>query len=89
MEGGEESWRPRSREDVVLRKVGNEWLLFDPRHQRIHALNLSATLVWSHCTGEYTPEDIEEAVVLAYGTEEARPHVLTALEQFRDEDLLL
>lgn len=80
--------RPRAREDVVLRKVGEEWLLFDPLQQRIHALNLSAALVWTHCSGDRTAQAIADAVVVAFGTEEAREHVRPTLERFQDEGLL-
>ena len=33
---------PRVRDDVVFRRVGEDWIVFDPVTQRIHVLNLSA-----------------------------------------------
>lgn len=67
------AWRPRRREDVVFRRVGEEWLLFDPATQLIHVLNLTAALVWSFCEGEHTVEAMAAEVGAAFagGAEEA------------------
>lgn len=56
--GAGDEWRPSGREDLVFRRVGEEWLLFDPRTREMHVLNLSAALVWSHCTGEHAVGEI-------------------------------
>ncbi len=83
-----DGWYPEARPDVVFRQVAGEWLLFDPDRQRIHSLNLSAALIWIHCTGEDDVDAITEAVVAAFGTEEAGEHVSPTLERFRAEGLL-
>lgn len=80
--------RPRARPDVVFRRVGGDWLLFDPRAGRIHVLNLTAALVWSFCTGESTPQEIADEVGAAFGGEPAMGPVAEALERFRVEGLL-
>jgi hypothetical protein len=61
------SWRPLARADVVFRRVGEDWVLFDPTTQQIHVLNLTAALVWSFCTGEMEVENIEQEVSAAFG----------------------
>ena len=42
---------PVARNDVLLRRVGSEWVLFDARKDRAHVLNLTAAVVWTYCDG--------------------------------------
>lgn len=80
-------WKPRARPDLVFRRVGEDWVVFDPDRQDIHVLNLAAALVWSYCTGEHEVERIEEEVGRAWeGVED--PGVREALGAFRDAGLL-
>ena len=81
-------FRPRARPDVVFRRVGEDWLLFDPRSGEIHVLNLSAALVWSFCTGEHPVERIATEVAEAYPEGVEGEPVAEALAQFRDAGLL-
>ncbi len=53
---------PCARTDVALRRVGSEWVLFDPARDRAHVLNPSAAAVWSFCDGAHTPAAIAEAL---------------------------
>ncbi|MFQ5535831.1 MAG: PqqD family protein [Gemmatimonadota bacterium] len=81
------TWKPSARGDLVFRRVGEDWVLFDAQGQRLHVLNLAAALVWSYCTGEYTVERIEAEVREAYeGVED--PGVVEALTTFRGAGLL-
>lgn len=88
-EGGN---RPKAREDVVFRQLDDEWVLFDPRSEQLHVLNLSAALVWSHCTGEFTRDEIARAVAAAFEPPVAPNRVVTdvtaALERFHHTGLL-
>jgi hypothetical protein len=84
--------RPRVREDVVFRELDEEWVVFDPLTRRLHALNVTAALVWEHCGGDLTVSEIVEAVRSAFthapGADEVRRHVEEVLERFRAEGLL-
>jgi hypothetical protein len=84
--------RPRVREDVVFRELDEEWVVFDPVTRRLHALNVTAALVWEHCGGDLTVTEIVEAVQSAFAdapaTDTVRRHVEEVLERFRAEGLL-
>lgn len=84
--------RPRGRDDVVFRQLDEEWVLFDPRADRLHALNLTAALVWSHCTGEHDAGGIAETVAAAFQPPLAGADILAdveaTLQRFREEGLL-
>jgi hypothetical protein len=86
------SQRPRARPDVVFRQLDEEWVIFDPAANRLHALNLTAALVWSHCSGELSVLQIADEVGAAFdppktGTE-ITDDVTAAVERFREEGLL-
>lgn len=53
---------PCARADVALRRVGSEWVLFDPACDRAHVLNPSAAAVWSLCDGTRSPAGIADAI---------------------------
>ena len=56
------SVHPTARADVLLRRVGSEWVLFDARRDRAHVLNLTAALVWTYCDGMHGPDAIAGAL---------------------------
>lgn len=53
---------PVARDDVLLRRVGSEWVLFDARRDRAHVLNLTAAVVWTYCDGSHPLGAIAEAI---------------------------
>ena len=53
---------PVARNDVLLRRVGSEWVLFDARRDRAHVLNLTAAVVWTYCDGQHGSTAIAEAI---------------------------
>ena len=84
--------RPRARPDVVFRQLDDDWVVYDPTQDRLHALNLSAALVWSHCTGDHSAAEIAQAVGAAFepprSGSEILPDVDASLARFRAEGLL-
>lgn len=92
MPAAELSHRPKGRDDVVFRQLGEEWVLFDPRSEQLHVLNLSAAIVWNHCTGEFTHAEIVDAVIEAFASPKSRERIErdvdAALAQFSAAGLL-
>lgn len=84
--------RPKSRPDVIFRPLDDNWVLFDPRAGKLHVLNLSAALIWTHLDGETSREAIAEAVGTSFspprGAKEVFPDVLETVERFREAGLL-
>lgn len=83
--------RPRARDDVVFRALDDEWVLYDPRADRLHVLNLTAALVWAYCGGEQDVSGIADAVGSAFtpprSGAEVTDDVAAALARFEDEGL--
>ena len=50
---------PRARvEDVVVQEVNDETLVFDRQTRQAHCLNRLAAVVWRHCDGHRTREEV-------------------------------
>ena len=83
---------PVAREDVVFRPLADEWVLFDPTEHRLHVLNLTAALVWTHCDGTLDLDGLAAEVGGAFDdpppADEIVREVKEALERFRGEGLL-
>ena len=80
-------WMPHARPDVLFRRVGEDWVLFDSSGQQLHVMNLTAALVWSYCTGEHPVRTIEAEVSGAFPDSPADPGVRLILEAFRVAEL--
>jgi len=82
---------PAARDDVLLRRVGSEWVLFDARADRAHVLNLTAAVVWTYLDGAHGSEAIAEAIardVRDSAPEAIRTDVEQLLVRFASEGLL-
>ena len=84
--------RPRAREDVVFRSVSDEWLLYDPRTQDLHVLNVTAAGIWTCCDGTMSLDQIARHVADhldgAPDVSIVRADVETTVAKFRADGLL-
>jgi hypothetical protein len=82
---------PLARSDVLLRRVGSEWVLFDAGHDRAHVLNLTAAVVWTYCDGNHPADAIAEAIageLEATRADQIQADIEQVLRRFADEGLL-
>lgn len=82
---------PTARPDVILRRVGSEWVLYDAARERAHVLNLTAAVIWTYCDGTFPPSGIADAIVREVpGLDAARIRhdIHDVLRRFADEGLL-
>ena len=83
---------PQARADVVFRSVSGDWVLYDPRTQDLHVLNVTAAAVWLCCDGtldldaiaRHLVEEMEDAPPF----EVVRQDVAEAVARFRADGLL-
>ena len=54
--------KPTGRDEVILRQLDDEWMIYDPRSHKMHVLNPTAALVWLYCTGDNEFAAIVEAL---------------------------
>ena len=81
--------RPRLRDDVVLREVEGDYVVYEPVTDQTVLLNLSAAAVLELCDGSRTHEDIarEIAGTFSLPIEEARESIRGALEELAGAQL--
>ena len=84
--------RPQAREDVVFRRLEDEWVLYDPKGQNMHVLNASAGIIWHNLDGTKNLEELVENTRAAFDppapVEVVRDDVVRTLEHFVAEGLL-
>ncbi len=54
---------PVRKEGVLARRLGEEWLLYDPQTGSVHVINAMAELVWRLCDGDHSTEDIAQHIL--------------------------
>jgi hypothetical protein len=81
--------KPRARKaNLTIRDLPDETLVYDHERHKAHCLNAAAALVWKHCDGETSLEDLEELMRRELGIEQASALVALALEQLARRHLL-
>lgn len=51
---------PQRKKEIVLRRLGEEAILYDSAQKKAHVLNATALTIWELCTGEVSVRQIEE-----------------------------
>jgi len=81
---------PRKRTTVATAAGGDGLHLFDHQQQQAYALNTTSALVWQHCDGHTTPEQLTELVRQKFNVSRAEGGQLTwlALDELGKANLL-
>lgn len=77
--------QPHTRDDVVFRRLGEEFAILDPEGQVVHVLNPTAAAVWVLCDGTLHLEGIAEEVARVFGSpdpDRVRADVTEAVSTF-------
>jgi hypothetical protein len=83
--------RPVARPDLILRRVGSEWVLYDAAREKAHVLNQTAAVIWTYCDGTFERSSIADAIareVPGLDTTRIKDDINDALRRFADEGLL-
>ena len=82
--------RPTRHEDLWLRESGDETVLLDKEHDRMHVLNETALALWQLCDGETTVEEMVTAAAGLFDADRARlqSDVIIALNDMHDRHLI-
>ena len=76
------------REQITIRELLDETLLYDHQRHKGHCLNATAALVWRHCDGNTSVEELTRIVAQEMGIAQAAQVVGLALEQLGRRHLL-
>jgi len=81
---------PRKRTTVATAAGGDGLHVFDHQQQQAYALNTTSALVWQHCDGQTTPEQLMELLRQNFNVPRAQAEQLTwlALDELGKANLL-
>jgi hypothetical protein len=81
---------PRKRTTVATAAGGDGLHVFDHQQQQAYALNTTSALVWQHCDGQTTPEQLMELLRQNFNVSPTHAEQLTwlALDELRKANLL-
>ena len=82
---------PLARNDgLITKKTGDEILIYDIEQHKAHCLNEMAGLMWEHCDGKTTINQLASLLTLNenVGKEELEQIVILALDQLKKSNLL-
>lgn len=84
-------WPLRREDQVVEREIDGSLVLYDHRHQRVHVLNPTASLIWQMCDGRHATEEITARLATMFPSEADAivEDVASLLDMFQSEQLLV
>ncbi|HMF16009.1 MAG TPA: PqqD family protein, partial [Gemmataceae bacterium] len=74
--------------NLVVQDVAKESLVYDESSHEAHCLNQTAALVWRHCNGRTTMDEMVAILHRSLGTPTDPAVVELALEQLQDAGLV-
>jgi hypothetical protein len=81
--------RPRRAEEIEINPIEDGLVVYDPRRDRVHHLNPTASVVLELCTGEMDRGEIVSLVQAAYNLDEPpEREVDDCLGKLREEGLV-
>jgi len=82
--------RPERAPGIEIREVTDGFVVYDPSRDRLHFLNLTATLLLESCDGNLRARELPELLAAAYGLAEVpSSEVENCLAKLLDEGLLV
>jgi len=81
---------PRKKTTVAMAADGDGLHVFNHQQQQAYALNTTSALVWQHCDGHTTPEQLTELLRQNFNVSRAQAEQMTwlALDELRKANLL-
>jgi hypothetical protein len=81
--------RPQARQDqLLMREVGDELVVYDQERHRAHRLNRTAALVWRHCDGQTTVAELAELLHHEFNLPANEEVIWLALDRLEKAHLL-
>ena len=88
----EPNMKPKKREDITQQELGEEAMLYDSRHEKVHILNHTAYFIWKLCDGDHTLKDIREEMIKQF-PESSEPEITkdikSTIDNFDNNKLIL
>lgn len=79
------------REDVIVKEMGDETVLYDQTLNLVHSLNVTASIIWELCDGEKGLDEIIQGILEKFDVDEktARKDTEKTLAEFKEKGFLI
>ena len=84
-------YKPLHKKNLILKDLGDEFLIYSAEHKEIHVINPTAQLIWNMCDGEHSLSDIEQEIRAHFSISPERDitgDIQSTLNIFRTKGLL-
>jgi hypothetical protein len=84
--------KPKKRDDLAVKELGDEIMLYDETNENIHVLNHTAYLIWSLCDGNHTLKDIEEEMNNKFSrinSSAMLQDIIIAIDDFKNKKIII
>jgi hypothetical protein len=80
---------PKARsEDLLVREVRNETLVYDLKRDKAHCLNRTASMIWKRCNGQRTVNDLRKVLTKDFETPVNRQVIELGLHKLQQLHLI-
>ena len=84
-------YKPLHKTNLILKDIGDEFLIYSAEHKEIHVINPTAQLIWNMCDGDHSLSDIEQEIRARFSIPPERDitgDIQSTLNIFRTKGLL-
>jgi hypothetical protein len=84
-------YKPLHKSNLILKDLGDEFLIYSAKHKELHVMNPTAQLIWSMCDGKHSVMAMEEEMRKHFSIpleRDIRGDIQNAINTFRDKGLL-
>lgn len=82
--------KPIRRNDLLVREVENENIIYDHTNNSVHSLNITAKFIWDFCDGKHAVSDIAKEVTAKFNidSDTALKDLKKTMDSFKKNHLL-
>ena len=77
-----------ARAHLEINEVRDGLIVYDSTRDRVHYLNATASVVFTLCDGEHSPDAMADELATLFGVDPPQPEVADCLANFAAEGLL-
>ena len=84
-------YKPLRKNNLLLKDLGDEFLIYSAEQKEIHVMNPTAQLIWKMCDGEHNISDIQKEIRAHFSIPDERDiaeDIRSTLKLFHDKGLL-
>ncbi|MBI4377722.1 MAG: PqqD family protein [Nitrospinae bacterium] len=85
-----DSHKPVRRNDLLIRDIEDESIIYDHTNNTVHSLNITAKFIWDFCDGRHELSEIAREITTKFNVDlnTAFRDIEETIEKFKENNLL-